>query len=532
MLTSRSMLGIDLRVTSVKVVEVERKDANYAVKNWGMTEIPYQLIDKHPQLEDAKVDALRKLLTTNKIKTKEAIVVAGGPDTSAKLFSLAELPRSESADAIKWKFAEDIPYPIEEAIFSFYPLPKGEVFTEKTDYFAACINRKTYLEMEYILNKAGLKLAGITVLPDAVQELYRAEISKPDEKITCIIYMGKRSTNITIFRQGNFEFNRELSIGGENITRAMSGILVSPEGRVEVTLEEAERIKVEYGVPVDLDNFPKLSEIPLSQLQAMVRPALEKILSEIARTFEYYKGQTGEGGVNKIILTGGSSLTPKLKEFLSDGLGIPIVAPEPFPKLNPRLSAALGAALTGAQKINLLPEEVKFRWRTISRKFLKPQYLVIGFVLCLALIYFFFWAEAFSLQGELTFINRRLDDYRPRISRLDSIERASQAEERRKSTIKSFEQNRSQMPAVFETISHLIPDSVVINSLNLTDSSLHIWGTSFKKFEAAESVLSRFVLGLSSSDLLEGVKLVQAVKNTDYATDAFNFEILAKVRLK
>ena len=526
------MLGIDLRVTSIKVVEVERKDANYVLKNWGMTEVPYQLIDKHPQLEDAKVDALRKLMATGKMKAREAIVVAGGPDTAVKLFSLAELPRSEAADAIKWKFAEDIPYPIEEAIFSFYPLPKGEVFTEKTDYFAACINRKFDLEMEYILNKAGLKLAGITVLPDAIQELYRSEINKPDEKITSIIYMGKRSTNISIFRQGNFEFNRELSIGGENITRAMSGILVSPEGRVEVTPEEAERIKVEYGVPVNLENFPKLSEIPLSQLQAMVRPALEKMLSEIARTFEYYKGQTGEGAVNKIILTGGSSLTPNLKEFLSEGLGIPIVTPEPFPKLNPRLSAALGAALSGAQRINLLPEEVKYRWRTVSRKFLKPQYLVVSFALFLVLIYFFFWAEAFSLQGELAFINRRLDDYRPRISRLDSIEKASQEEERKKMTIKTFEQNRSRMPAVFETISKLIPDSVVINNMSLTASDLHIWGTSFKKTEAAESVLSRFVLGLSTSDLFEGVKLVQAVKNFDYATDAFNFEILAKIKLK
>ena len=51
---SRSLLGIDLRVTSVKVVEIDRRDSGFTLKNWGMTEIPYQLLDKHPQLEDAK----------------------------------------------------------------------------------------------------------------------------------------------------------------------------------------------------------------------------------------------------------------------------------------------------------------------------------------------------------------------------------------------------------------------------------------------------------------------------------------------
>ena len=524
------MLGIDLRITSVKVVEIERKDGSYVLKNWGMTEVPYALIDKHPQLEDAKADALGKLVASNKIAARSAVVVAAGSDTIVKVFSLAELPRSEAADAIKWKFAEEISYPAEEAIISFYPLPKGEVFTEKTDYLAACVNRNFFLETQYILNKAGLKLAGITVLPDALRELYREEISKPDEKIASIIYMGKRSTNISIYRHGLFEFNRELTLGGENITRAMSGILVSPEGQVEVSPEEAERIKVEYGLPLDLEHFPKVGEIPLIQLQAMVRPALEKVQSEVARTFEYYKGLTGEGAVGKIILTGGSSLTPNLKEFLSAGLGAQTITPEPFPKLDPRLAAALGAALTGGRSINLLPEEIKFPWAALSRKLLKPQYIVSAFAGFLALIYLFFWLRAFGLHRELAYINGKMDQYRPRLARLDAIEKATQEEERKKLTIKTFEQNRSQMPAVFEEISRLIPSSVIINNLSVTIAEVHVWGAAFRKDEAAETTLSRFVLGLSRSPLFEAVKLVQAAKNYDYATEAFNFELLAKIR--
>lgn len=525
---SKSILGIDLRVTSVKVVEVEKG----ALKKSGMTEVPYQLINKHPQLEDAKANALRKLIQINKINARDAIVVAGGSDTFVKLFTLSKLPRTEAAQAIRWKFAEEIPFPIEEAIFDFYPVPRGEVFSEKVDYFAACIHRRLYLESLYILNRAGLKLMGITVLPDALQELYKSVLSKGEEKNTSVIYMGKRTTNISIFRLGNFEFNRELSIGGENITRAMSGTLVSPEGHVELSPEEAEKIKIEHGVPVSLENFPKLGEIPLTQLQAMVRPALEKIQSEVARTFEYYKGQTGEGAVNKVILTGGSSLTPNLGEFLGKGLGIPVVSPEPFPKLDPRLSAALGAALSGAQRINLLPEEVKYRWKLLARKLSKPQYLVSAFAGLLALVYLFFWLQAFGLQRELGHIKAKLDEYKPRLARLDAIEMVSREEEKRKLTIKTFEQKRNRIPRIFEEISRLIPESANINSLSLTATNIHFWGIVFKKGEAAETILSRFVLRLSNSSLFRGIQLVQAAKNSDYATEAFNFEIVGKIREK
>jgi Tfp pilus assembly protein PilN len=85
------------------------------------------------------------------------------------------------------------------------------------------------------------------------------------------------------------------------------------------------------------------------------------------------------------------------------------------------------------------------------------------------------------------------------------------------------------MPRVFEEISRTIPESAVINTLNMTPADLHFWGVVFKRNEAAETILSRFVLSLSLSPLFKEVKLVQAVKNNDYSVEAFNFEITAKI---
>jgi type IV pilus assembly protein PilM len=511
-------------------VEIDRSGPGLVLKNWGMAEVPAQLIDKHPLIEDAKAEALKKLLQANKIEAREAVVVVGNGDTFVKIFTLAALPRAEAAQALRWKLAEEVPYPIEDALFDFYPAPRGKSGSANIDYVTACIHRKNYLEALYILRRAGLKLAGITVLPEALRELFQKELIGPEDTISSIIYMGRRTTNISIFRHGVFDFNRELPIGGEHITRAMAGIMVTPKGRVEVALEEAERIKMEHGVPIDLEKFPQLGEIPLSQLQANVRPALEKMQNEIARTFEYYKGQTGEGNISKIILTGGSSLTPNLKEFIAQGLGIPVITPEPLPKLNPRLSAALGAAVAGPGQINLIPEEIKFKWQIVANKLLRPQYLAAGYAALLALVYFIFWLQIFFLQTEADRNQQKLNEYKPRLARLEAFDQLAKDREKWRQTVQSFEQQRNKAPYILSGISRLIPPNAALNTLSIGSSEVKLQGIIFKYDEPAETLLSRFVLKLSASPFLSNVKMVQAVKNSDYSVESLKFEISARIK--
>jgi len=516
-----TILGIDLRVTSVKVVEIERGKERTVLKSWGLTEVPYSLVDKHPQKEDAQAQALRKLLQTRKIKTREASVVVGGGDVY-------------------------IPFPVEEALIDFYPLPKREPLAETRDYVAACINLKTFREIEYIIRRAGLRLVSISVMSDSLEKAFQSRVMEEKNKIVSLIYMGKRTTNISIFKDGNLEFNRELNIGGENITLAMSGVLVSAEGRVEISPDEAEKIKVEHGIPVEVEKYPKLEEIPISQLQAMVRPALERVQDEIMRTFEYYKGQTGEAAIHKIYLTGGSAMTINLVDFLSEGLGTPVLVPdvmegriysEKLPdkaaleKVVMRLSAAIGAALLAGEKVNLMPEEVKHHFKVLVQKYSKPQYLVPAFVVALLLFYGVFWYQAYSLNQELKSIQKKLEQYKPRIASLNVLEKAAIAEEKKRLEFMAGREKGTKMPLVFEEISRLIPRSVFINSLNLTPSELHMWGTAFEIGDTAENILSRFVLALSASEFFGDVELVQAVKNYEYLQDAFNFEIVAKMTI-
>ncbi|MBI5399878.1 pilus assembly protein PilM [Candidatus Saganbacteria bacterium] len=543
----KTMLGIDLRVNSVKFVEIEFRPDGEVIKNWGLIEVPYELVDKHPEKEEAQADALRKLLQTRQIKTTDAAVVLGGSDVFIKLFTLAAVPKDELLESIKWKFSEEINFPPEDALIDYYLLPRSlNAPSEKKEYLAACVNRRVYDDLERILRQAGLNLAAVTILPDALQKVFAPAIKKEPEKIITLMYMGKRTTNISILKDGNLEFNRELSIGGENITLAMSGVLPSEKGEIAISPEQAEQFKLEHGIPVSTGNYPEMGAAAGAQLQAMVRPALERVEGEITRTFEYYKGQTGEAAISKILLTGGSSLTINLAQSLSEGLGLPVEVPDhlqqqvidenlpdrpALEKVLPRLSTALGAALVGITRINLMPEEKKNPGEILRRRFFQPQYLALAGVALLILIYALFGVRGYWLQNQIAAMQNKLKQYEPRIANLELLEKSTQEEQRRKLLIESYSQKRLSMPELFREISRLTPPSAFINVLNLTPEELHLNGTVFEDRDTAEDILSQFVLALSASRYFQEVKLVQAAQNKGYRQKSLDFELAAQIKI-
>ena len=169
--------------------------------------------------------------------------------------------------------------------------------------------------------------------------------------------------------------------------------------------------------------------------------------------------------------------------------------------------------------------KIKYHWRLILSKILKPQILTSIYLGFLILAYFFFWFQAFSLNVEINSINKKLESYKPRLSLLEAIEKAAKEEEKRKLALSGYQEKKSKLPKVFEEISRLIPNNIKINILNLTPTTLHLWGTVFEQNESPENTLSRFVLSLQAAPIFKGVTLIQAVKNEEYTRPALNFEI-------
>ena len=546
-MAEKSILGIDLRICSVKLVEIRKGSKGYVVTGWGMEEVPIDLVDKHPDKEVAQARALQKIMATNRIKTREAVVVVGGNDILVKKLALPAISAGEAKEAIKWKIRDEITYPIEDAVVDFAPLPKVKG-KEETDYVAAVANKESINRIIEILKLARIKLISVVPLPISMQEIFSEQAASPE--VSSLVYMGRRTTNISFFKNNGFLFNREIPMGGEDITKAMTSVVVSEEGRLELKFDEAEKIKREYGIPIDLETYPKLGDIPLAHLQAVIRPALEKVEDELLRTLEYFKGQEGEVDVKKIILNGGSSKTPHLIEFLSAGLGIPFEYIDPLKNFiisdnvkekvslsvhSAQLSAALGAAISYYSKsVNLLPEEIRDHYKLLLKKHANPYELSILVGALVSMLYGYLLWQSITLKTEIGTINGQLEQLRPKIARLEEMEKVVKEEEGRRGIFKAIELNRIKIPEVLEDISSCVPDSVLMQQITIVEEAraVSISGTVFQRGDTAENILSAFILKLSSASSFSSVELIQATKSEKYMYDSFDFQITGKLKQK
>lgn len=227
-----------------------------------------------------------------------------------------------------------------------------EIVSDLREVFTLAGLQLVALDIESMsLGRALLALPETTSWLDALEDEGRAGAS------TMIIDIGARTTTMSIFdRNQILLMSATIPIAGERFTYAI-------QEKLGISRKEAEDLKRKFG----FDGGKGESRV-FSILQA----EFQGILQEMKTVIQYYERKRGER-IAKIILAGGSSLLPKIDEYISVNVEREVALGEPIQKIrdgnvfsekiSPLLFAdVIGLALRGIASnpeedgINLLPE--------------------------------------------------------------------------------------------------------------------------------------------------------------------------------
>jgi type IV pilus assembly protein PilM len=136
-----------------------------------------------------------------------------------------------------------------------------------------------------------------------------------------IIDIGAFRTNLTVVEKGIPYLSRSIATGGVSITNNISNTLGIP-------FEQAETMKR------DIKSMQSFA--PTGDLTPILETLLKPIVDEVKYSFNLYQGQS-EGGkqkrVDKVIVTGGSSLLPRLPEFLTQLMNVNAYRGDPWARV-------------------------------------------------------------------------------------------------------------------------------------------------------------------------------------------------------
>jgi type IV pilus assembly protein PilM len=202
-----------------------------------------------------------------------------------------------------------IPLPLEEVSIDqviIDKVEKSETTKPSTRVYLTAAPKTLVSKYIEIFKLAGLELVSLET--EAFSEI-RSLIGK-DKSTIMIVDMGSLRTNILIVERGIPFVTRSLATGGGAITQTIAKTLGIP-------LEQAESMKRDIKAMQTFAPTGDLSPI----LAVLVKP----ILDEIRYSMNAYQSQDVANGpkrIDKIILTGGSSLLPRLPEFLTQQMSV------------------------------------------------------------------------------------------------------------------------------------------------------------------------------------------------------------------
>src|SRR5687768_14064331 len=219
MFTHKSFVCLDLGAGSVKAAEFQvSKGGELILNNYGVKPLGADGFQESKR-EKAVLAAVKELLSKLGINAKQCNVAAAGYQVFSKFVKLPAVDNQKVRQIIQYEAQQNIPYPIEQAVWDFQilgTLPGGEL-----EVLLVAIKADAVEGLFRTGEAAGLKLDLVDASPASLCNAFRYNYADL-EGCTLLLDIGAKTTNVLLFENGNF-FGRSLNIGSNTITQEFAG---------------------------------------------------------------------------------------------------------------------------------------------------------------------------------------------------------------------------------------------------------------------------------------------------------------------
>jgi type IV pilus assembly protein PilM len=345
---AKERIGLDVGSTAVRAAELGVAQPPLLSRAAQVPLAPGVVTQGEVRDQEAVADAIRELWNRGGFRSRQATMGVGNQRVVVREVSVPALPPKELRQSLPYQVQELIPIPVEDAVLDYDVLDDFEQEGARMlRLLVVAAQREMVDRLIGAAMAAKVEPVGVDLVPFAlIRSVGRHEalgVDEVDKGGEAIVDIGSDVTNICVHERGVARFVRILPSGGRDVTRAMSDVLGVPE-------ETAESLK--RGQPVE-------GGPPDAQVDPVRRDRVAGLVDEIRSSLDFYRAQTPEAEISRVLVTGGGSKVPGLLELLGQRVGAAVDRGHAFSKVavrldmdeqtvaeaEPLLAVALGLAL-------------------------------------------------------------------------------------------------------------------------------------------------------------------------------------------
>lgn len=343
----KSVAGLDIGSSSVKMVELENKSNGLTLSTLGFENLPDETIIDGQIMELNTVSSVIQSVCSNSRSSADRVVTGvSGHSVIIKNIVLPPMSADELEESIDWHAEEHIPYDLADVSLDYQVTASD---SDSTNVLIAACKRERIDNICQAIQLAGKQPQVIDVDTFALQNCYEYNYQPRENQVVTLLNIGASTMNVNIVKGTRSLFSRDITVGGSQFTDVI-------QRNLGVSFQQAEALK--RGVSGVAEGVEETAIEPL------VGNVTELVAMEIQKTFDFYRATTEDNDtvVEKILISGGGSKLNGLAQELSARLEIPVEVLDPFRNIKvesgkfdpeyiseimPEMAVAVGLAMRG-----------------------------------------------------------------------------------------------------------------------------------------------------------------------------------------
>ncbi len=314
LLSSSSVLGVDIGTTSIKVVELKKTGEAPELVNYGLLETVkhFERVNDIIQSDSLKISVkqasslLKTIIKKSSFNTNDAIASIPSFASYTTLVEMPQMTDSETKSAMSFQIQQNIPLPISQVAVDWMRVGSktDENGNEKQFILIVAIPNDIIQRYREIFKNAGLSLKALEV---DFLSCARSVIGN-DKTPSIIMDIGSRSTNVIVSDGGFVKYNNHINYGGDFLTEAIA------KG-VGVSNTRAEELKRARGLSGGGGQY---------ELSTLQTPFLDVIIDEVIKEKANFQSRF-DIQIQRIVLVGGGSELIGIDKYIESKIEIPTV---------------------------------------------------------------------------------------------------------------------------------------------------------------------------------------------------------------
>lgn len=484
-------------------------------------------------------------------------------DVNVNHFKIPRVPRKQLENVIYWTAKKENPVDEKEFVFDFEM--QGEIIDQGIPKYSVMVYTVPKVEVDKVktfFTEIGITLAGITIAPFAIQNIFRTKWMKVSEDTFASLFIGNEFSRIDIYNKENLVMTRGIKTGISSMTQEIAEAIGEKTGKANVESEEAKKILFSLVDPdtVKLKQTDIGFDLKDEDKFAMISPALQRLARQTERTLEYYVSRAGAQRVEKLFVSLAMNVYNPILNYISDQLGTKAEYFDPFGQQS---AYAVAESLKLSEKVSLVPvlglsfsdnnrtPNAIFSYREKNREMSVKRINRRIFVLFAAALIIFFAVmiyqilEANNQSTHLKTLNKELSLFDPHLS-TENISALMEEVKAKKQLSRQYVQRHLGAATIGE-ISALTPDNIRLTSLKINTGSSNppkenpdkvakeisedviLDGVVSGDRNTMDSLLAQYVMKLENSPMLRQVSVQKSSVITIKKVEVLYFTLSAKI---